>query len=163
MLARPWLMIWLRPAMQTRSLDVPSGVVAEMMCSETYTCFAHACECKPEDCNPLNCVYEIVADLGHRLRAGRAGGWVDMAQVVSMAGHKALAKGIVFEAIDIWECLGVLGCNLERNMVRFLVPPLLRQRSQTSRWKHRTLEVSLWALLLLCDLSRHRSKLWLIV
>ena len=77
---------------------------------------------------PLDCVYEIVADLGHRRRAGRAGGWVDLAQVVSMAGRKALAQDIVVEAIYIWECLGVLGCNLERNMVRFLVPPLVEAK-----------------------------------
>eukprot|EP00930_Biecheleria_cincta_P071285 TRINITY_DN587_c0_g2_i1.p1 TRINITY_DN587_c0_g2~~TRINITY_DN587_c0_g2_i1.p1 ORF type:complete len:793 (-),score=194.13 TRINITY_DN587_c0_g2_i1:198-2576(-) len=75
--------------------------------------------------NPLDLVYEIVADLSRRDQAKDAGGWVDMAHVVSMAGHKALTRDMVFEAIENWESLSVLNLNPEKTMVKFLVPPMM--------------------------------------
>lgn len=74
--------------------------------------------------NPLDLVYEIVADLSRRDQSKEAGGWVDMAHVVSMAGHKALTRDMVYEAIDNWESLSVLHFNPDKTMVKFLVPPM---------------------------------------
>jgi len=70
--------------------------------------------------NPLDLVYDIVADLSRRETA--SDGWVDMAHVVSMAGHKALTKEMVTEAIENWESLSVLLRSEDKQTVRFLVP-----------------------------------------
>jgi len=75
--------------------------------------------------NPLDLVYEIVADLSRRDEAKNGGGWVDMAHVVSMSGHKALTRDMVLEAIENWESLSVLTTNPEKTMVKFLVPPMM--------------------------------------
>lgn len=75
--------------------------------------------------NPLDLVYEIISDLSRRPQAEESGGWVDMAHVVSMAGHKALTRDMVYEAIDNWESLSVLSFNPEKTMVKFLVPPTI--------------------------------------
>merc|ERR1712046_64234 len=45
--------------------------------------------------NPLDLVYDIVSDLSRRDSVQAADGWVDMAHVVSMAGHKALSREMV--------------------------------------------------------------------
>lgn len=71
--------------------------------------------------NPLDLVYDVIADLSRRETSGD--GWVDMAHVVSMAGHKAMSTEQVHEAIDNWEGLSVLSRNEEKTMVKFLVPP----------------------------------------
>eukprot|EP00933_Yihiella_yeosuensis_P057167 TRINITY_DN5678_c0_g1_i1.p1 TRINITY_DN5678_c0_g1~~TRINITY_DN5678_c0_g1_i1.p1 ORF type:complete len:810 (-),score=187.50 TRINITY_DN5678_c0_g1_i1:331-2760(-) len=73
--------------------------------------------------NPLDLVYGIIADLSRRDVAQDQDGWVDMAHVVSMAGHKALTRDMVMEAIDNWESLSVMTLNPEKTMVKFLVPP----------------------------------------
>lgn len=74
--------------------------------------------------NPLDLVYDIIADLSRREMADNQGdGWVDMAHVVSMAGHKALTSEGVQEAIENWEGLSVLIRNKEKTLVKFLVPP----------------------------------------
>merc|ERR1740121_960685 len=73
--------------------------------------------------NPLDLVYDIVSDLSRRESVQAADGWVDMAHVVSMAGHKALSREMVIEAIENWESLSVLCQNPERTMVKFIVPP----------------------------------------
>merc|ERR1712087_1100974 len=54
--------------------------------------------------NPLDVVYDIVADLARRL-SDADDGWVDMTHVTSMAGHKAMSSEQVLEAIDNWESL----------------------------------------------------------
>merc|ERR1712087_192883 len=54
--------------------------------------------------NPLDLVYDIVADLARRL-SDADDGWVDMTHVTSMAGHKAMSSEQVLEAIDNWESL----------------------------------------------------------
>merc|ERR1712045_956197 len=72
--------------------------------------------------NPLDLVYDIVSDLSRRASVQAADGWVDMAHVVSMAGHKALSREMVVEAIENWESLSVLCQNPERTMVKFIVP-----------------------------------------
>lgn len=72
--------------------------------------------------NPLDLVYDIIADLSRR-REG-ADEWVEMAHIVSMAGHKALTREMVMEAIENWESLNVLGSNPEKTLVKFLVPPV---------------------------------------
>merc|ERR1711920_84840 len=56
--------------------------------------------------NPLDLVYDIIADLSRREADGD--GWVDMTHVVSMAGHKAMSTEQVHEAIENWEGLSVL-------------------------------------------------------
>ena len=70
-----------------------------------------------EEVNPLDLVYEIIADLS---RSGASNdGWVDMANVVGMAGHKSHT---VEEAVRIWEDLSVLIRNKENTLVKFLIP-----------------------------------------
>merc|ERR1712113_863229 len=51
--------------------------------------------------NPLDLVHDIIADLSRR--TDNADGWVEMAHVISMAGHKALTGDMVHEAIEQWE------------------------------------------------------------
>jgi hypothetical protein len=70
--------------------------------------------------NPVDLVYDIVADLSRR--ADGDYGWVDIAQVVSMAGHKTVDKEMVSEAIDNWESINVLCRNREKTKVKFMVP-----------------------------------------
>jgi len=72
--------------------------------------------------NPLDLVYDIISDLSRRETITNNDGWVDLAHVVSMAGHKALTREMVVEAIENWESLSVLCQNPEKTMVRFLVP-----------------------------------------
>ncbi|CAJ1330092.1 unnamed protein product [Effrenium voratum] len=73
--------------------------------------------------NPLDVVYEkILADLSRREAALKADGWVDLTHVVSMAGHKALSKDMVLEAIESWQSLSVVTMNPEKTMVQFMVP-----------------------------------------
>merc|ERR1712113_1037568 len=71
--------------------------------------------------NPLDLVYDIIADLSRR--DDITDGWVDMAHVVSMAGHRALTSEMVQEAVENWEGLSVLIRNQNKSMVKFLVPP----------------------------------------
>merc|ERR1712019_103685 len=71
--------------------------------------------------NPLDLVYDVIADLARR--ADTNDGWVEMAHVISMAGHKALSSDVVLEAIENWESLSVLTLDPEKKMVRFQVPP----------------------------------------
>merc|ERR1711920_348939 len=71
--------------------------------------------------NPLDLVYDIIADLSRR--TDLADGWVDMAHVVSMAGHRALTSEMVQEAVENWEGLSVLIRNERKTAVKFLVPP----------------------------------------
>jgi len=69
--------------------------------------------------NPLDLVYDIIADLSRR---SDNDGWVELAHVVSMAGHKALTAENVTEAVENWESLSVICLNPQKTMVRFLVP-----------------------------------------
>jgi len=69
--------------------------------------------------NPLDLVYDIVSDLS---KTADNDGWVDMAHVVSMAGHKALSKDMVNEAMENWESLSVLLRNENKTKVKFVVP-----------------------------------------
>merc|ERR1712087_986936 len=71
--------------------------------------------------NPLDVVYDIIADLSRR--SDIEDGWVDMAHVVSMAGHRALTSEMVQEAVENWEGLSVLIRNQNKTSVKFLVPP----------------------------------------
>jgi len=73
------------------------------------------------DANPLDIVYDIIADLARR--STDEDSWVDLAHVESMAAHKALNRDMCKEAIENWESLNVLCFNPEKTMVRFLVPP----------------------------------------
>jgi len=72
--------------------------------------------------NPLDLVYDTIAELSRREGVNNDG-WVELAHVVSMCGHKALGKDIVVEAIENWESLSVLCQNPEKTMVKFMVPP----------------------------------------
>lgn len=74
-----------------------------------------------KDQNPLDLVYDILNDL--QRTASDNDGWVDMAQLYSMAGHKALSKEVVLEAVQNWESLSVMTTNPEKTSVKFLVPP----------------------------------------
>jgi len=71
--------------------------------------------------NPLDVVYDIIADLSRR--SDIEDGWVDLAHVVSMAGHRALTSEMVAEAVENWEGLSVLIRNQNKTSVKFLVPP----------------------------------------
>jgi len=73
-----------------------------------------------KDQNPLDVVYDILSDLA---KSSTSDGWVDMSHLVSMAGHKAMPKEAVEEAVANWESLSVLSTNPEKTMVKFLVPP----------------------------------------
>jgi len=73
-----------------------------------------------KDQNPLDVVYDMLSDLA---KSSTVDGWVDMSHLVSMAGHKALSKDAVEEAVANWESLSVLSTNPEKTMVKFLVPP----------------------------------------
>jgi len=72
------------------------------------------------DANPLDLVHDIVADLARR---SAGDGWVELAHIVSMAGHKALTKDMCIEAIENWESLNILCFNPEKTQVKFMVPP----------------------------------------
>jgi DNA replication licensing factor MCM7 len=75
---------------------------------------------KDKDKNPLDVVYDVIGDLTRR--SGDKDGWVDLSSVVNMAGHKALGREQVVEAVDNWESLSVLVQNPEKTKVRFMVP-----------------------------------------
>eukprot|EP00927_Polykrikos_kofoidii_P066858 TRINITY_DN62423_c0_g1_i1.p1 TRINITY_DN62423_c0_g1~~TRINITY_DN62423_c0_g1_i1.p1 ORF type:complete len:798 (-),score=163.33 TRINITY_DN62423_c0_g1_i1:194-2587(-) len=70
--------------------------------------------------NPLDVVHDIVADLSRR--SDDNDGWVSVADVTSMGGHKAMSREAVIEAIENWETYSVLSFNPEKTKVRFLVP-----------------------------------------
>mmetsp|Transcript_43911 Transcript_43911/g.136668 ORF Transcript_43911/g.136668 Transcript_43911/m.136668 type:complete len:805 (-) Transcript_43911:28-2442(-) len=72
--------------------------------------------------NPLDLVYDIISDLARREPVQRNNGWVELAHIVSMAGHRALTKDMVEEAIENWESLSVICWNPEKTMVKFMVP-----------------------------------------
>merc|ERR1712050_822701 len=67
----------------------------------------------------LEVVYDILQDLARRSQ--HPDGWVEMVHVVSMAGHKALPRDVVEEAIDTWEKLFVITTNPDKTMVKFNV------------------------------------------
>lgn len=73
-----------------------------------------------KDQNPLDVVYDLLGDMS---KSSSVEGWVDMTHLISMAGHKALSKEAVEEAVANWESLSVLSTNPEKTMVKFLVPP----------------------------------------
>jgi DNA replication licensing factor MCM7 len=74
-----------------------------------------------KDQNPLDVVYDLLSDMVKS--SSMDDGWVDMTHLISMAGHKALPKEAVVEAVENWESLSVLTRNPEKTMVKFLVPP----------------------------------------
>lgn len=74
-----------------------------------------------KDQNPLDVVYDLLSDMIKS--SSMDDGWVDMTHLVSMAGHKALPKEAVVEAVENWESLSVMTRNPEKTMVKFLVPP----------------------------------------
>merc|ERR1719162_423248 len=71
--------------------------------------------------NPLDIVYDILQDLVRRGDKS-SDGWIEIANVVNMAAHKALSREQVVEALDNWESLSVVHLNPERTMVQFRVP-----------------------------------------
>eukprot|EP00437_Effrenium_voratum_P001414 CAMPEP_0181429782 /NCGR_PEP_ID=MMETSP1110-20121109/17379_1 /TAXON_ID=174948 /ORGANISM="Symbiodinium sp., Strain CCMP421" /LENGTH=788 /DNA_ID=CAMNT_0023553065 /DNA_START=61 /DNA_END=2427 /DNA_ORIENTATION=+ len=72
--------------------------------------------------NPMNIVYDIVVDLSRRDAARKMDGWVELAHVVSMAGHKALPEDLVLEAVNTWCSLSAMNMNPEKTMIQFAVP-----------------------------------------
>jgi len=69
---------------------------------------------------PLDLVYEVIQNLAGRDASPE--GWVEMAHVVSMCGHKALNSEQVHDAIEQWEGLSVLTMDPTKKLVRFVVP-----------------------------------------
>ena len=75
----------------------------------------------PKDSNPLDVVYEVLAELSQRDEARAVLGWVDVDQVVEKASAVFgcdNAQEIVHEALDNWACLDVmvwLRCRRIRN------------------------------------------------
>jgi len=78
---------------------------------------------KKRNQNPLDTVYDIIADLSRRSDSDQLEGWVDMAHVTSMCGHRGLSSDQVVEAVENWEGLLVLLRNPGQTHVKFLVPP----------------------------------------
>lgn len=72
--------------------------------------------------NPMNIVYDIIVDLSRRDAARKTDGWVELAHVVSMAGHKALPEELVLEAVNTWCSLSAMNMNPEKTMIQFAVP-----------------------------------------
>jgi len=70
--------------------------------------------------SPLDVIYDIVADLSRR--AEDKEGWVSIPNIVSMAGHKALAQDHVMQGLEQWSDLSVLMMDPDKTMVRFVVP-----------------------------------------
>jgi len=70
--------------------------------------------------SPMDIVSDIVADLSRTTT--RKEGWVEIANVVSMAGHKALSRDQVIEAIEQWESLSVMVQNESKTLVKFMTP-----------------------------------------
>jgi len=70
--------------------------------------------------SPLDIVYDVLQDLVRR--ANDQDGWVEISHVVNMAGHRALSKEQVVEALDNWKSLSVVILNPEQTMVKFQVP-----------------------------------------
>merc|ERR1712061_235595 len=58
--------------------------------------------------NPLDLIYDIIADLCRREESAANDGWVDMTLVVSMAGHRGFTSEMVEEGVQNWEGLSVL-------------------------------------------------------
>ena len=85
--------------------------------------------------NPLDVVYEAVAELSCHGKASESRGWVDV-DVVTAAASKTLscdmaaAAPIVREAIDNWCMLAVMDLNPRCSMVKFVVPFFLRDGSE---------------------------------
>ena len=82
--------------------------------------------------NPLDVVYEAVAELSCHCSASESRGWVDVDLVTAAACEAlscdmAVAAHIVREAIDHWCMLAVM--ELRRSVVRFVVPFSLRDGS----------------------------------
>jgi len=71
--------------------------------------------------SPLDVVHDIVADLARTTKNKE--GWVELAHVVSMGGHKALNRDQVLEALEQWESFSVLSISPDKMLVRFMVPP----------------------------------------
>jgi DNA replication licensing factor MCM7 len=69
--------------------------------------------------NPLDVVYDILQDLSRRASGD---GWVEVAHIVGMAGHKALSEEQVKEAIQNWADLSVLALDPDGKRVKFIVP-----------------------------------------
>mmetsp|Transcript_65249 Transcript_65249/g.155870 ORF Transcript_65249/g.155870 Transcript_65249/m.155870 type:complete len:805 (+) Transcript_65249:88-2502(+) len=74
-----------------------------------------------KEANPLDIVYDIVADLTRRSSSPE--GWVEVRAVENMAGHRALTPSIVKESLDNWEGLSVLHFSEDKSLVRFTAPP----------------------------------------
>jgi DNA replication licensing factor MCM7 len=70
--------------------------------------------------SPLDVIYDIVVELSRQTKS--RDGWVEMAHVVSMGGHKALTREQTLEAIEQWENMSAMVLNPEKTMVKFVVP-----------------------------------------
>merc|ERR1712166_1160055 len=86
-------------------------------------CSKESTELSVSNGNALDVVYDLLGDLMRRENNKDGDGWVEIAQVVNMAGHKALSRDQVIEALDSWADLSVLHLNPEKTMVKFTVPP----------------------------------------
>ena len=75
--------------------------------------------------NPLDLVYDIIADLSKCVPDTNKDGWVDMTSVISMAKHtwKSHTHKLVQEAIESWEDMRVLIRNKNKTSIKFLEPP----------------------------------------
>eukprot|EP00747_Dinoflagellata_sp_TGD_P162257 gnl/TRDRNA2_/TRDRNA2_179663_c0_seq1.p1 gnl/TRDRNA2_/TRDRNA2_179663_c0~~gnl/TRDRNA2_/TRDRNA2_179663_c0_seq1.p1 ORF type:complete len:819 (-),score=202.22 gnl/TRDRNA2_/TRDRNA2_179663_c0_seq1:246-2636(-) len=70
--------------------------------------------------HPLDVVHDIVAELSKSSKDPE--GWVDVRNVVSMAGHKALSEEMVNQAFENWESLSIMLRNENKTLVKFMVP-----------------------------------------
>ena len=75
--------------------------------------------------NPLDLVYDIIADLSKCVPDTNKDGWVDMTSVISMAKHtwKSHTHKLVQDAIESWEDMRVLARNKNKTSIKLLEPP----------------------------------------
>ena len=68
--------------------------------------------------NILDQVYDIIDELSRQ--SDNEDGWVDMAHITSMAGHKALTREMVQMAVGNWEGLSALLRNKDNSAAKLL-------------------------------------------
>ena len=73
--------------------------------------------------NPLDIVYEIVAELDIQ----SPGLWIAMSQVLGSAERRALPRNLVFEAISQWELMRVMAYDPELERIRLTGKNMLHE------------------------------------
>ena len=103
--------------------------------SESSENGAEETESESRDDNPLDIVYEIVAEQSCRKEVQENAGWVSVAVCSELAFHRGLEPIEIFENIEHWVSLGVMTVHADGTKIRFqgpfsepLHPSFLRQK-----------------------------------